>query len=201
MQKRTSVIIIILFLMTVGFITNSNAQSEKNKFQSWYTLWAVGWVNAAYPPAIDEQIDIIKRQPGYSHQLVAFDVLGFYKPAIDDQTAFGGIVNGVYDRHSVDNQDISIGDFQLSASALRFVQDRIGKGFFLRLDLGITHAFTDGSERDRSTDWGLGALVGAGFGLPISSRIRILLTGAYSSRWYSWNDPNQYWQVTIGALL
>jgi hypothetical protein len=198
---KNGLLALVLFLIIAGSASLLHAQNEENKLKSWYTLWSVGWVHASYPPSIDDQIEIIKALPGYSHLALTFDILGFYKPVIDEQTLFGGIVNGIYDRHAVDSKNLVIGDFQLSVSALRFVQNRIGQGFFLRLDLGLAHNFTDGDERDRTTDWGPGALIGAGFGLPVTNGIRILLSGAYTSRWYGWNDPDQSWQVTIGGLF
>jgi hypothetical protein len=199
--KKRGLFTSVVLLTTAVSVSLLHAQNENNKLQSWYTLWSVGWTHVSYPQSIDDQIELIKALPGYSHQLLAFDVLGFYKPVIDERTILGGIINGTIDRHAVDNQSLVIGELQLSASAIRFVQNRIGQGFFLRLDLGLAHNLTDGDNRDRMTDWGLGTLVGAGFGLPVTSGIRLMLSGLYASHWYRWNEPNQSWQVTIGGLF
>jgi hypothetical protein len=77
----------------------------------------------------------------------------------------------------------------------------IGKGLFVRGDFGASRlVLSTKGYGDESSKWGVGGLLGAGFGVPISSGTRLLLNVNYSLRKVE-GEAYKTLQISIGGLF
>lgn len=181
---------------------------ERNKLESWYTYWALGRAGARFSGELDETVGAVRRHPGVGHYPFSLDLFGFYWPLRGERTLLGGVVNTCY-------EDYMYGGLQqgwvtvdlISLSAIHFLRGRIGQGPFVRGDVGV--ASVDVRRLDWAEDWvtfadhgdwGIGFLVGGGFGVPVRSGTRVLLTATYSHRRVK-GDAIRCWGLTVGGLF
>lgn len=174
--------------------------NTKNKLETWYTYWGLGYSGASYPEEVQYFLDILKDVPGVSRINMALDILGFYWPK-NEQTILGGIINGWADRYQIDNDNLQINGYLYSISVMRFLNNRIGQGPFIRCDIGAARIVVQMSHYGtESSDWGFGALFGAGIGFPVTQGTRILLNVNYSFRKIQ-NDTYGSLQISVGGLF
>jgi hypothetical protein len=180
--------------------TQSPTADNKNKLESWYTLWGLGYASMGYPGDVQVALDLVDDLPGVSRSSIAMDFLGFYWP-FNEHAIFGGVINACADRYEVGGESMQINGYTYSVSLMHFLQNRIGKGFFLRGDVGGARMVLQVSKNDpQSSDWGVGVLAGAGLGLPVSRGTRILLSVNYSHRFIE-GDAMRAWQFTVSGLF
>jgi len=199
MNKKYNIIIILTVTI---FIIHSNKtfSQEKNKLEDWYTYWGLGASSVTYPGELNDIMNELKDTPGINHISIALDLLGFYFPT-DENTILGGIVNAFGDRYEEDVENMQINGYLYSFSVMHFLQNRIGKGIFIRGDIGFAKILLDSSfEIDAESDWGFGFLIGGGFGFVVSPETRILITASYANR----KVENENWsclQISLGGLF
>jgi hypothetical protein len=196
----------ILFgrLLSIARSVGSAAgRARRNKMESWYTYWGLGYANVAYSREQKEKISRIADLPGADHSPVALDCLGFYWPA-GQQRLYGVVVNAFGDRYAVNSHNwIQVDGDLLAASALHFVNE-IGAGPFLRVDLGLARygwSSESGGGNDTDTsDWGLGGLVGGGYALPVTEGTRLLFNLNYALRRVE-GDNTRTLGISLGGLF
>jgi len=158
--------------------------SQSNRLESWYTNWGLGYAGIGYPSNTESALNSLAAQDGVSHAAVSLDFLSFYLRR-GEHTLLGGGINAFGDAYSVDGESFSVGGSTIGLSAMHFLTDRIGKGFFLRADAGPAQIRVKSSSGLGSVDHsesGFGFLVGGGYGVPVSPGTRLLLNANYASR-------------------
>ncbi|MEZ4701019.1 MAG: hypothetical protein R2834_11855 [Rhodothermales bacterium] len=162
-------------------LRSNTRYAGRNKRESWYTNWGLGLPFISYPGELGDVLDGLK-DLGVDNTRISLDLLGFYLPA-GDQTIVGVSINAWGDRYDDGTATLQINAYTVGASAMYFIQKGIGEGPFVRAELGPARLVLDSSEDiNSSSDWGLGVLVGAGYGIPVSAGTRILIHVTYASR-------------------
>ena len=177
MRKNTAWAILSLLMLA----TPTLAQRE-SKAESWYTYWGLGAAFPMYPTELQNVLDLIKDQSGVKNTAIDFDMLGFYWPVMNHQTAVGFIINGGGDRYEYHGEWFQINQYLYGLSAMHFPGHTIGQGLFVRVDAGIAVMnIQDSDGSNESSDRGTGFLLGGGYGLPIANGgTRLLFNGNYA---------------------
>ena len=95
--------LLILILLVLFVLSGSTASFAKNKLESWYTYWGIGYANPSYPSELQEVLDRVKTVPGTMNLSLSLDLLGFYFP-LGEKTILGVILNAWGDRYQADYQ-------------------------------------------------------------------------------------------------
>ena len=159
--------------------------SSAIKLENWYTYWGIGYSNPVYHSELKLWVDDC-----YSCDRVSMglDLFGFYVPLANQKTIVGFVWNGAGDRYSTSNGWVQLMSSQWSISGMHFIDPGIGKGPFVRTDIGygIFNAVNkDGDEplKDEAES-GLSILVGSGYGVPFGQEggTRILFSANFAFR-------------------
>ncbi len=165
----------------VNVVPQNSTNDTRNRLESWYTNWGLGYPVIQYPDELGAVLDALK-DIGVSNTAVMLDLLGFYFP-IGEKVIMGSNLNAWGDRYESNGESIQINAFTFGGSAMFFLQERIGEGVFLRSDLGLSRLVLASSGNDtESSDIGVGFLIGGGYGIPVSRETRILIHLNYSIR-------------------
>ena len=168
-------------------------QAHSNELETWYTYWGLGWSDVTYPPELEDVQNELAGLPGVSHLTIAIDAFGVYWPR-GQSTLLGGIVNANGDSYEVDEIlgefKLQISNYLYALSAIHFLNHEIGRGMFVRGDLGLVRVLVDSdasllgsrTEESYTSDWGTGIGIGAGYGIPVTSGTRVLINAYYSLR-------------------
>ena len=65
---------------------------------------------------------------------------------------------------------------------MHFLTDKIGQGPFVRVDVGPTQEEAQVQGIRTASDWGVGFLLGGGYGIPVTSGTRVLLNANFALR-------------------
>ncbi|MDH5256824.1 MAG: hypothetical protein OEX07_02415 [Gammaproteobacteria bacterium] len=170
----------LVFICSLSSYGNAFAEVE-----SWYTYWSAGVSRTTYPAEAELIIQQIENTPGVDRTQVAVDVFGFYWPINNNQIA-GFVMHGNGDTFKDANTELSYTHALYSLSTMRFFGKEIGQGLFLRGDAGgakiLARLKTTGIEEELESDWGVGVLGAVGYGFPMSSESRLLLSVEFSQR-------------------
>ncbi len=177
------------------------AQDETNKLESWYTYWGIGYPAITYPSDLQAFVEELEDAPGVDRTRVGLDFLGFYFPVNQHKTAVGFVINTAADRFTYEGEWVQINQYIYGASVMHYVQGTIGKGLFLRGDVGLAKVVTQNSDGvSESSDDGFGFLVGGGYGLNITPGTRMLINVNYARRSIE-GDASQVIGLSIGGLF
>ena len=164
-----------------GIPSQRNARDTRNRVESWYTNWGLGYPVIQYPDELQPLIDSLT-DLGFDNVSLTLELLGFYFP-IGTKTIVGTALNAWGDQYSAGGESLQVTAVTFGGSVMHFLQHNIGDGIFVRGDVGAARLVFDSSLDDQTTsDWGLGILVGGGYGIPVSRETRILLHLNYSFR-------------------
>ncbi len=165
----------------VNVVPQTSTNDTRNRLESWYTNWGLGYPVIQYPDELGAVLDALK-DIGVSNTAVMLDLLGFYFP-IGEKVIIGSNLNAWGDRYESNGESIQISAYTFGGSAMFFLQERIGDGVFLRSDLGLSRLVLASSGIDtESSAVGVGFLIGGGYGIPVSRETRILIHLNYSIR-------------------
>ena len=174
--------LVLWVLCIFALLCSTERAKSENILESWYTCWGIGYADVSYPKELDEMLDMLKDMPDVTQMGISMDLLGFYWPR-GERTILGVIVNGWGDRYEVNGEYMQMNGYLYSASMMRFLNKRIGQGLFVRGDVGGAKLVVDSSGAGMSSsEWGYGALIGGGYGIPISKGTRLLINANYSFR-------------------
>jgi hypothetical protein len=194
--------IFVLFLLASIFSAPATVFAVE---EAWYTYWAVGTARHEHPGELNSTAKMAESTPGVSRSETSLDVLGFYWP-FDVNQILGFVVSNSNDSYRFPNFTISIyPDLEISQdlyglSTMKFFGSEIGDGFFLRGDVGVaTISLYDSAHIRIADDTGYGYLLGAGYGIPVFSESRILISLNYSEKFV---DGDKWTSMTfnIGGL-
>jgi hypothetical protein len=179
----------------------SMAPEPRNKIESWYLYFALGYGKAYYPTLLQEAVDALGNASEVSHVSISIEVPGVYWALRDNHTILGGSLNGTGDRFETSGRSIQINHYLLSLSSLHFLTGEIGDGLYVRGDVGIAWLNIQSSAGIGATSSaGFGALFGGGYSFPVSSETRLTLNIHYSSKWVE-GDTYGALSVNLGVLL
>ncbi len=164
-------------------LTEMESQEMRNKIESWYLFFAIGYGSAYYPGQLRQAVDQLNSTSGVSHIGMSIEIPGVYWPLQNNHTIVGGSLNGVADRYEASGHSIQINQYLLSVSSWHFLTGEIGDGIFLRGDLGIAWLNAQSSPGgSSSSSAGFGILVGGGYSYPVSNETRLTLNFNYAAR-------------------
>lgn len=191
---------VVLFLSYTGA-----SHAVESKMESWYTYWELGYANISYPVELQEAIDVLENFPGVDRTKVNIGILGFYWPLKNNRTLLGGMIDGCADRFDVSllgySTYMQINHYLYSFSVMHFLNNTVGNGFFLRSDVGFAKMMVDKKdEGDRTSDWGMGFLVGGGYSLPVTEGTRIIINANYSIKRVEEENYGKF-AISIGGLF
>lgn len=180
------------------------SQSPKARprgLESWYTYWGLGWSSPGYSGETEEYLDFVRDADGVSSTALSLDILGFYFPVGGEKLLLGGIINGAAERFAVEDEWVQYNQLLYAASAMYFLDQYIGRGFFVRGDLGLSRVVVNSSDDFTGVSGsGLGVLLGAGYAIPISSGTRLLLNANYARRSAEGETFNAF-SISLGGLF
>ena len=170
------------------------AAADDSDLERWYVYLGTGYANNTYPDETQDVIDELNDSPDMdlSHLPLALE-LGFYWPW-GNKTLIGGGVSASFDRYRAQAADdlvdveINIYNDLYALSAMRFLTHEIGQGFFGRADVGLARESAkigigiSQSQVEATSDWGMGFLIGGGYGIPVISGTRMLVNANFSLR-------------------
>ncbi len=169
--------------------------------ESWYTYWGVGWAGNSYPGEVEELLDLVE-DAGFDKTAVGFDILGFYWPLPDRPGALlGFVMNGAGDRYDRGRDWIQVTSALLGVSSMWFLGPEPGVGFFVRADLGLAWlSLSDSTGYAEDSDTGYGALLGVGYGIPVTEGTRILLNVNWAMK-HAGGDDVRSLGLSVGGLF
>jgi len=140
--------------------------------------------------------------------------LGAFTSLGKKATLVGVVYNQTFESHG----NLDIGNSLFAVSIMHFLTDKIGKGPFVRSDVGpsrhtrrlTTYSYSDftpyipiptssTSSTFKESEDGIGILLGAGLGVPVTRESRLLLTASVAFR-ISINVTTSL-GITIGGLF
>lgn len=136
-----------------------NPASEKNLLESWYTYWGSGYANLRYSGGLRSTIDRLRNESETSIS-IGIDILGFYWPLEDQRTLLGGIINGAAERAELGGNYLQLNYYTYAFSAMHFLNNRIGDGFFIRADASPARAMGSSNNRTSASEVGVGGYAG-----------------------------------------
>jgi hypothetical protein len=74
------------------------AQEPRNKIESWYLYFALGYGKAYYPDPLQRAVDELGSNSTVSHVGISLEVPGVYWPLHNNHTILGASLNGIADR-------------------------------------------------------------------------------------------------------
>jgi hypothetical protein len=156
--------------------------SSRGDIESWYMYWALGYAFPSYPAALQADLDELQRRGDFTRTPLALEILGFYWPVAARTTLIGVIVSGASDRYDFEVGSAQITQILISGSVMHFFGEVPGDGVFVRGDAGLATLSQKVATTVTLEKRGIGFLLGAGYGIPVSEETRILLHGGYAYR-------------------
>ena len=198
----------VLAFLTAVFLLSLLPAGEvfsQHKLESWYFYFGLGYANNQYPDPLDMELDNLADQTGITHVSVGIDFPGIYFRK-GERTIIGGVLNISADRFEDDNSSASVQftEVTVALSAMHFLTKEVGRGLFLRGDVGPARLGVSveggGLAVTTSSDWGFGALIGAGYAIPVSRGTRILFNANYAFRRIE-GEAFGAFAITLGGLF
>jgi hypothetical protein len=176
-----------------------NPASEKNLLENWYTYWGLGYANLRSPDGLQSTLNSLSNASETSIS-IGIDILGFYWPLENQRTLLGGIINGAAERYELGGSYLQLNYYTYAFSAMHFLDNRIGDGFFVRADAGAARAVGDSNGGTFTSEVGVGGMLGLGYGFVISPETRVLLNFNIAARRL---EGFNYYAIgfTIGGLF
>lgn len=183
-MKRTLVIIFLVFLLIPFSIFSWDYEEEAD---SWYSYWGIGYAFTFYPTPIQQTVDELNSSENVNHLPLYVDLFGFYLTLPNNNTICGVIFNLINDRYNNGNyggRSIQYNHYLIAASGQHYF-DRIGRGYFVRADIGLGYMTANNpfySRESAASDTGWGVLAGAGYSVPIDGGPSVILNINYTHK-------------------
>lgn len=175
--------------------------------ESWYTLWSIGFTSTNYNDnELNDSLDDADESSDATRGQFAFDLLGFYWPLSDKKSMHGFVLHSISDVLIADstNETVTIVQQTYSYSYHQFFGANIGDQWFWRGDIGLARFVLDIDTNlyniTESSDFGIGALIGGGYGFAIGTETRMLV-GAYISHKEAEDAAATNISATMGFLF
>jgi len=212
-KERFACLALICIFVTMGQVAFARVASR-------YLYFGVGTANVSYSEeseverlvdSLGDSSDSSLSLGGSSDITLTVDLLGFYYSLSNHKTMLGGIANGVGEQYKTSGQTIGIIQYLLSFSAMHFFGKEIGRGPFLRGDLGFAGLIwrTSGARSDEEIGFrweegtesstGIGFLLGAGYAIPVKGT-NVLLNLNYATRFIA-GERHGTLSVGVGGFV
>lgn len=177
--------------------------------EGWYISFNLGYAISGYPDWLQSIVDDLKSRPDASQLRLGVD-FGLYLPLRDKRTIVGCAFSGYFDRYnyaqnyewetyeSSYNESVDINQFSFSVSAMHFLGEVVGDGFFVRGDAGFSSCVS--KKLFIESKDGIGLIVGGGYGIPLSDETRVLIQAGYSYRHMGGGNYSTF-NVSVGGLF
>ena len=152
-----------------------------------------------YPGGLRSTIDRLRNESETSIS-IGIDILGFYWPLENQRTLLGGIISAAAERYELGGSYLQLNYYTYAFSAMHFLNNRIGDGFFIRADAGPARAVGSSNNSTSASELGVGGMLGLGYGFVISPETRVLLNFNIAARRI---EGFNYYAIgfTIGGLF
>ena len=146
--------------------------------EDWYFMAALGSADIDNKTSASEDTDYPSSLNYMSDLAFSMDIAGIYFPVEESGLLWGGAI------HSDTQLNNSIGALNglYGISTMYFPSQKHGSGIFFRGDAGIArNIIIRDSGNDLNEKTGVGALLGLGYGIPVSSESRVLFSINHSN--------------------
>ena len=164
------------FFAVLFFLFSTKAFCD---IEDWYFTLSAGFANNNNPSDVEQVISSAENSSGKSRLSISTE-LGVYWPVFSDSVMLGLVSSNSSD-HVSDSNNVGLVTHRVShitISAIKYIDSPIGKGFFLRGDLGSANSeyvlFNDTFTVDNGS--GSSVLVGAGYSKEISNESRLIFS-------------------------
>jgi len=202
-MKKYSILIALLMFAISSY---SNCWDYEDDIDSWYSYWGVGYSFTFYPTSIQQSVDELNNSENVNHLPLCVDLFGIYLTLPSSNTTMAGVIfNLINDRYNNGNyggQSIQYNHYLISASTQHYF-DIIGRGYFLRADLGMAFMTANNpfySRQSAGSETGWGFLAGAGYAVPIEDGPSVTLSINYTHKLIS-SEGYGGLMIGISALL
>lgn len=189
MKRFAGSLILLLCVVLVG--------SSLAKEQKVYFNLGIAGASASYPTYLENTLDLLDSAPGVEHYTIGVD-LTLYFP-LRPGALLGFSLNGIGDRYEVNSDYMQINQYLYAASYRYYLSKMVGRGFFVRGDIGLAKMALDATGSSTVTsDSGLGFLVGGGYSWQISGGTWFSLNADFTSKSI---EDETVGGVTVGAAF
>ena len=185
---------------------------EKNLLESWYGYVGAGYAQPFYSGQTKREFDNFIRSENPRRLGIGLDYFGIYLPLQNERTLVGGIINSTTHGYGITEGNYFLTKTYMAVSAMHFLQNRIGDGFFVRGDLGFSSLSTDISGFSNllpgepvsisfpfiQDENGFAATLGAGYGFVVTPESRLLLKTTFNLQRF---DGTNYYTLGISLGL
>lgn len=166
---KKMVVVFMLLLLAGSLVAQDDGEGKRGprrKLESWYHSFTLGVTPQTEVEGIKIESDVA----------IALDFLRFYWRTSRHMILGVGIYGTGLRNEATDSQL----NFYLYSASMQYYPKSVGDGIFFRADVGIAKGvFVDSAGDYTASESGLGALIGAGYAIPISRETSLLLYGAY----------------------
>ncbi len=167
-----------LLVMLLCLVLAGSACADQQKV---YFNLGLAWAEASYPTEIQNVLDNLADQPNVDHVQVGIDLTLYF--ALRPGSVLGVSMNGIGDRFEADSDHMQINQYLFAASFRHYPSRSVGRGLFVRGDVGIARMVVDVSGADDATsDTGMGFLVGGGYSWKIGGGTWFSINADYTTK-------------------
>ena len=182
-----------LCLLAILVIALSATTATAGQRSVYFNL-GLAWADAQYEDETEAFLDMIEDLPGVDRMSVGVDLTLYF--AVSPSTLIGATINGIGDRFDDGDDDIQVNQYIYGGSVRHYMSGMIGRGLYVRGDIGMAKIRIDMSSGDDMTsDAGFGFLLGAGYSFPAFGDHSFSVNADYTSK--SVEDEN-YGGFTVG---
>ena len=122
------------------------------------------------------------------HFALGMDFLGLYLPTEQQDSCWCRFECVCVDTYTYEEDlvgfaiESSVYNYLFAVSVMHFVTHEIGRGPFVRADVGPARQVAEVWGISIASDWGVGFLLGGGYGIPVTSGTRVLLNANFALR-------------------
>lgn len=184
------------FLAALLFLTTPCIADE-----SWYLAIDLGYPSISYHSKLQSVVDA-QTSSGAAHLPIALGFSGYTELKEGSPTLIGGTLQLVSDSYTqLGATTSSFGITNIAGSLMHFMGEKIGTGFFVRGDCGLSVL----SQRTNSllssqTESGLAIGGAAGFVLPVTDKANLLTIIGYS-RSFLQSGASDWKFLSVGVFL
>ena len=168
-QLKKLVVVFMLLLLAGSLLAQEDGDGKRGprrKLESWYHSLTFGITPHTEIEGTKIESDVA----------VALDILRFYWRTSRHMIIGVGVYGTGLRNESTDSQL----NLYLYSASMQYYPKSVGDGIFFRADVGLAKGLIVDSAGDYiASESGLGALIGAGYALPISRETSLLFYGAY----------------------
>lgn len=168
-------------VLTLCFALVGNALAGEHKKQGVYFNLGLAAAKTSYENEVQDLLDLVEDLPGVNRTQVGID-LGLYFP-MQTSSLLGFAITGIGDRLDDGSDHMQLNQYLYALSYRYYPSKMVGKGFFVRGDVGLAKIVLDVSgSGSESSDSGMGMLLGVGYSFQIGGGTWFSINVDYTSK-------------------